>query len=107
MRTAAHGQHRQPSTVATQVEFYFSDSNLPRDKFLNEKVAADPDGFVDIALLCTFSRMKALLKVRIKEQLCSHYPPPSNSMQQPSQKTCLQSRCRLWLQCSRALAALR
>ena len=47
--------------VLAQVEFYFSDSNLPRDKFLRETVEADPDGFVDIALLATFSRMRALL----------------------------------------------
>ena len=44
-----------------QMEFYFSDSNLPRDKFLRETVEADPDGFVDIGLLVTFSRMRALL----------------------------------------------
>jgi hypothetical protein len=28
----------------TQVEFYFSDSNLPKDKFLKSKVAEDPTG---------------------------------------------------------------
>jgi lupus La protein len=47
--------------VKQQIEFYFSDSNLPRDKFLRETVEADPDGFVDIALLVTFSRVRALL----------------------------------------------
>ena len=47
--------------VKAQIEFYFSDSNLPRDKFLRETVEADPDGFVDIALLVTFSRVRALL----------------------------------------------
>lgn len=30
------------SCVTAQVEFYFSDSNLPRDKFLREKIEADP-----------------------------------------------------------------
>jgi len=44
-----------------QVEFYFSDSNLYRDNFLHDKVKANADGFVDIALLCTFSRMQSLL----------------------------------------------
>ena len=47
--------------VKAQIEFYFSDSNLPRDKFLRETVEADPDGYVDIALLVTFSRLRALL----------------------------------------------
>jgi lupus La protein len=46
--------------VKLQVEFYFSDSNLPRDKFLRETVSADPDGFVDIALIITFSRLRSL-----------------------------------------------
>ena len=46
------------AAVQKQVEFYFSDSNLPKDKFLRGKVQADPQGFVDLALLCTFSRMR-------------------------------------------------
>lgn len=50
-----------------QVEFYFSDSNLPRDKFLSEKVKADPEGFVDLALLAIFSRVQQLLKTEVRE----------------------------------------
>lgn len=49
------------SKIKKQVEFYFSDSNLYRDNFLHDKVKANNDGFVDIALLCTFSRMQSLL----------------------------------------------
>jgi lupus La protein len=45
----------------TQIEFYFSDSNLYRDNFLLEQVKSDKDGFVDIALLCTFVRLQRLL----------------------------------------------
>ena len=40
-----------------QLEFYFSDSNLPRDKFLRETVERDPDAYVDLKLilkLCFF-----------------------------------------------------
>ena len=48
-----------------QVEFYFSDSNLPRDRFLSDRVAAEPEGFVDLALLCTFQRMQGLLKSNV------------------------------------------
>ncbi len=43
------------------MEFYFSDSNLYRDNFLHAQVEANPDGFVDLSLLATFSRMQALL----------------------------------------------
>jgi hypothetical protein len=53
--------------LAPQVEFYFSDSNLPRDNFLKEKVAEDAEGFVDVALLCIFSRMNQLLKSSNKD----------------------------------------
>ena len=49
------------------MEFYFSDSNLPRDAFLREKVESDKDGFVDVALLCIFSRMNQLLMTSNKE----------------------------------------
>lgn len=46
--------------VRTQVEFYLSDSNLPRDKFLRSRTDADPDGYVDLELLATFKRMRQL-----------------------------------------------
>ncbi|KAI8102218.1 hypothetical protein M9435_005824 [Picochlorum sp. BPE23] len=50
------------SKIKKQMEFYFSDSNLYRDSFLHEKMSNDSDGFVDISLVCTFNRMKQLLK---------------------------------------------
>ncbi|PRW45723.1 la 1 [Chlorella sorokiniana] len=53
--------------VRQQIEFYFSDSNLPRDKFLSERVAAEPEGYVDIALLCIFQRVAALLKSGVRD----------------------------------------
>lgn len=60
-----HASPRLP--LFLQVEFYFSDSNLPRDKFLSEKVGTDPEGFVDLALLCTFNRMQLLLKSNVSD----------------------------------------
>eukprot|EP00898_Chlorokybus_atmophyticus_P002910 jgi/Chlat1/361/Chrsp10S01483 len=47
--------------VKRQVEFYFSDSNLPKDKFLLAKAREDPDGFVNIGLVSSFARMRTLL----------------------------------------------
>lgn len=35
---------RAAGACASQVEFYFSDSNLPRDKFMSEKVAENAEG---------------------------------------------------------------
>jgi hypothetical protein len=45
------------------VEFYFSESNLPRDRFLRAEVAKASNGAVSLALVCSFSRMRALLEL--------------------------------------------
>ncbi|KAF3524265.1 hypothetical protein F2Q69_00049829 [Brassica cretica] len=47
--------------LMTQVEFYFSDSNLPRDGFLRKEVSKSKDGLVSLPLVCSFSRMRNLL----------------------------------------------
>ncbi|KAJ3679521.1 hypothetical protein LUZ60_017532 [Juncus effusus] len=47
--------------VLRQVEFYFSDSNLPRDNFLRKTVEESQDGLVSLALICSFGRMKSIL----------------------------------------------
>lgn len=49
-----------------QVQFYFSDSNLPNDAFLSRKISEDPEGYVSIALICTFARMRSLLHVEVR-----------------------------------------
>ncbi|KAG6391259.1 hypothetical protein SASPL_149012 [Salvia splendens] len=49
--------------VIRQVEFYFSDSNLPRDKFLMKIVCESDDGMVSLALLSSFSRMRGHLNL--------------------------------------------
>ncbi|KAL8522017.1 hypothetical protein ACS0TY_012248 [Phlomoides rotata] len=47
--------------VIRQVEFYFSDSNLPRDTFLRETLSKSEDGMVSLALISSFSRMRGHL----------------------------------------------
>ncbi|CAD6260400.1 unnamed protein product [Miscanthus lutarioriparius] len=47
--------------VIRQVEFYFSDSNLPRDGFLRRTVEESEDGLASLALICSFSRMRSHL----------------------------------------------
>ncbi len=54
-----------------QIEFYFSDSNLPRDKFMLEHVRQNAEGYVDIGLIATFARMREILKVRARVSACS------------------------------------
>ncbi|CAE7544133.1 LARP7 [Symbiodinium necroappetens] len=45
--------------VRRQMDFYFSDSNLRRDRFLKQTLEND-DGYLDLKLLLTFNRIKAL-----------------------------------------------
>lgn len=48
--------------VVKQMEFYFSDSNLPRDKFMLERIVDNEEGYVDLSLIATFARMRDILK---------------------------------------------
>lgn len=45
--------------IIRQIEYYFSENNLRRDKFLIQKVG-EADGWVDINVLLTFNRLKAI-----------------------------------------------
>ena len=47
------------SSIIRQVEYYFGDLNLPRDKFLREQVNLD-DGWVPLDILIKFNRLAKL-----------------------------------------------
>ncbi|KIX05316.1 uncharacterized protein Z518_06188 [Rhinocladiella mackenziei CBS 650.93] len=47
-----------PAAIRKQVEFYFSDSNLPNDKFLLSKVGGSKNNPVELKILHTFKRMR-------------------------------------------------
>ncbi|XP_050364471.1 la protein 1 [Argentina anserina] len=49
--------------VLRQVEFYFSDSNLPRDDFLKKTISESEDGMISMALVCSFARMRGHLNL--------------------------------------------
>lgn len=49
--------------VIRQVEFYFSDSNLPRDHFLKKTIDETEDGMVSLALICSFNKMRSHLSL--------------------------------------------
>ncbi|KAJ7515721.1 hypothetical protein O6H91_22G025000 [Diphasiastrum complanatum] len=59
--------------VLRQVEFYFSDSNLPRDRFLLRSIEESEDGLVSLALVSSFSRMRNHLG--LKESGADKVPP--------------------------------
>ncbi|XP_066537586.1 la-related protein 7 isoform X2 [Hoplias malabaricus] len=46
--------------VKRQVEFWFDDVNLHKDKYLRNVITQSRDGYVDISLLTKFNRMKKL-----------------------------------------------
>ncbi|XP_055637783.1 la protein homolog [Toxorhynchites rutilus septentrionalis] len=47
------------ASIIRQLEYYFGDANLARDKFLLEQTTKD-DGWVTLEVLLTFKRLKAL-----------------------------------------------
>ncbi|XP_067623622.1 la protein homolog [Eurosta solidaginis] len=46
--------------IIRQVEYYFSDANLRRDKFLMGEISKNEDGWVPLTVLLTFKRLSAL-----------------------------------------------
>ncbi|CAM6059058.1 unnamed protein product [Sphagnum tenellum] len=50
------------SKIVKQVEFYFSDTNLPTDHHLMKYVKKDPQGFVPIPVVASFKKIKNLVK---------------------------------------------
>lgn len=46
--------------IRKQVEFYFSDSNYPKDKFLRAQAAQNEEGYIPLDVLSTFQRLKKL-----------------------------------------------
>ncbi|BBM97322.1 lupus La protein [Marchantia polymorpha subsp. ruderalis] len=50
--------------ILRQVEFYFSDSNLPGDKFLLKCIEEAEDGLISLPLICSFSRMRSHLGLK-------------------------------------------
>jgi lupus La protein len=41
-----------------QIEFYFSDSNLPKDKFLLQLTKKTPEGWVSLKTISEFKKMR-------------------------------------------------
>ncbi|CAI9544879.1 unnamed protein product, partial [Staurois parvus] len=62
---AENGDKEQVSDLDTkicqQIEYYFGDHNLPRDKFLKEQISFD-DGWVPLEIMIKFNRLNKLTK---------------------------------------------
>ncbi|KAF3623023.1 hypothetical protein FXO38_28595 [Capsicum annuum] len=48
--------------IVKQVEYYFSDENLPTDKFLLKYMTRDKEGFVPVKVFASFREVKKLTK---------------------------------------------
>jgi len=48
--------------IVQQVEFYFSDANITKDKFLLKHVKRNKEGFVSLKLISSFKRVKHLTR---------------------------------------------
>ncbi|KAF1769400.1 hypothetical protein GCK72_001217 [Caenorhabditis remanei] len=59
--TAAVVQDDADAKIIKQLEYYFGNINLPRDKFLQEKIKED-DGWVPITTMLNFNRLAAISK---------------------------------------------
>ncbi|XP_060872721.1 la protein homolog [Metopolophium dirhodum] len=55
------GAADRDSRIVKQLEFYFSDTNLPYDKFLQAKIKLN-DGWVPISVLLTFKMLKSITR---------------------------------------------
>ncbi|XP_017082420.1 la protein homolog [Drosophila eugracilis] len=51
---------KQERAIIRQVEYYFGDANLNRDKFLREQIGKNEDSWVPLSVLITFKRLAAL-----------------------------------------------
>ncbi|XP_065307976.1 la-related protein 7 [Dermacentor albipictus] len=47
-------------SIRDQMEFYFSDANLRKDRYMNELVMKDDEGYVDLEVFLTFHKIRSL-----------------------------------------------
>jgi len=57
---AAEEYSKQERAIIRQVEYYFGDANLHRDKFLSEQISKNENGWVPLSVLVTFKRLETL-----------------------------------------------
>jgi hypothetical protein len=50
----------EPAIVRKQVEYYLSDENLRHDKFFHDKIAENAEGWLDVNLVLSCNKMKAM-----------------------------------------------
>jgi len=57
------GRHRKKllyNSILQQMEFYFSDSNLTKDRMLSQLIQEDAEGYLDVSIFLKFNRIRKL-----------------------------------------------
>ncbi|KAE8720020.1 phospho-N-acetylmuramoyl-pentapeptide-transferase-like protein isoform X1 [Hibiscus syriacus] len=81
----AHGQDRDQNQKSRElVEYYFSDENLPTDKYMMSLIKKNKEGFVSISMIASFRRMKRLTR---------SYPSIVASLKESSMLVCFFYEC--------------
>lgn len=68
-----------------QVEYYMSDQNLMYDKFFHDKIKSDPEGWLDMSLILSCNKMKAMRATKeavfeaLKESTLEVRDPPGGT----------------------------
>ena len=57
----SHSHARTAPGLVLQVEYYFSEGNFAKDKFMQAETAKTKEQWVNISVMATFNRMKALV----------------------------------------------
>lgn len=68
--------------IIRQIEYYFGDMNLPRDKFLQEKTSED-DGWVSMDVMLKFNRLKSISDDR--EVICKALQKSTSGLMEVSE----------------------
>lgn len=60
-----HKQHKKrtkkiKAQLQQQIEFYFGNANLQKDRFMKQEISKHPEGYVAISTIASFNRMKQL-----------------------------------------------
>lgn len=75
-KTKTHEMTSSPQ-VRKQVEFWFDDENISSDDFLRSLIEKDPEGWVDLSVVCGFRKLVSLgaTAADVRGALLSQQPP--------------------------------
>ncbi|GFO12470.1 LA-related protein 7 [Plakobranchus ocellatus] len=73
--------------VLEQMEFYFGDSSLSKDRYLKSMVDSSPDAYVDLSIFANFNKLQTLHKDGISQKVLIQALSRSKMLQLSNDKT--------------------